>query len=203
MAAALIDRLLHHCYIINIRGNSFRMRHHSELWTQRQGDTPTAAPPWPSAEHPVHAEHPVQRRLRRSRLVPGQWDISTGESGTFVSALTAQAGAQLHPRVPRSGTDAGSTFHGAIKQERPINRSGALEWSRRESNPRPRIDPSKRLRACSAVRCFSSDQSAGGQPLTDQLCSVSSAFGRAASADQPDSSDASSSASRPGGEGNG
>jgi DNA replication protein DnaC len=31
MAAALIDRLLHHCHIVNIRGNSFRMRHHTEL----------------------------------------------------------------------------------------------------------------------------------------------------------------------------
>ena len=31
MAAALIDRLLHHCHVVNIRGNSYRMRHHSEL----------------------------------------------------------------------------------------------------------------------------------------------------------------------------
>ena len=31
MAAALIDRLLHHCHIVNIRGNSFRMRHHTDL----------------------------------------------------------------------------------------------------------------------------------------------------------------------------
>ena len=31
MAAALIDRLLHHCHIVNIRGNSYRMRQHSEL----------------------------------------------------------------------------------------------------------------------------------------------------------------------------
>ena len=28
MAAALIDRLLHHCHIVNIRGNSYRMRQH-------------------------------------------------------------------------------------------------------------------------------------------------------------------------------
>jgi DNA replication protein DnaC len=34
MAAALIDRLLHHCHIVNIRGNSFRMRQHTELWKQ-------------------------------------------------------------------------------------------------------------------------------------------------------------------------
>jgi DNA replication protein DnaC len=31
LAAALIDRLVHHCHIVNIRGNSFRMRHHAEL----------------------------------------------------------------------------------------------------------------------------------------------------------------------------
>jgi len=33
MDAALIDRLLHHCRVVNIRGNSYRVRHHSELWT--------------------------------------------------------------------------------------------------------------------------------------------------------------------------
>lgn len=32
MAAALIDRLVHHCHIVTIRGNSYRMRHHTELW---------------------------------------------------------------------------------------------------------------------------------------------------------------------------
>jgi DNA replication protein DnaC len=32
MAAALIDRILHHCHIVNIRGNSYRMRQHIELW---------------------------------------------------------------------------------------------------------------------------------------------------------------------------
>jgi DNA replication protein DnaC len=34
MAAALIDRLLHHCHIVNIRGNSYRMRAHSDVWKQ-------------------------------------------------------------------------------------------------------------------------------------------------------------------------
>jgi DNA replication protein DnaC len=29
MAAALIDRLLHHCHIVNVRGNSSRLRHHA------------------------------------------------------------------------------------------------------------------------------------------------------------------------------
>jgi hypothetical protein len=31
MAAALIDRLEHHRHIVNIRGNSYRMRNHNEL----------------------------------------------------------------------------------------------------------------------------------------------------------------------------
>jgi DNA replication protein DnaC len=31
MAAAFIDRLVHHCHIVNIRGNSYRLRQHAEL----------------------------------------------------------------------------------------------------------------------------------------------------------------------------
>ena len=31
MAAVLIDRLVHHCHIVNIRGNSYRMREHRAL----------------------------------------------------------------------------------------------------------------------------------------------------------------------------
>ena len=38
MAAALIDRLLHHCHIVNIRGNSFRMREHQDLLHARPDD---------------------------------------------------------------------------------------------------------------------------------------------------------------------
>jgi DNA replication protein DnaC len=32
MAGALIDRLMHHCHVVNIRGNSYRMREHTDLW---------------------------------------------------------------------------------------------------------------------------------------------------------------------------
>ena len=35
MAAALINRLLHHCYIVNIRCNSYRMREHQNLLRTR------------------------------------------------------------------------------------------------------------------------------------------------------------------------
>ena len=31
LAAALIDRLVHHCHIVNIRGNSYRMKDHQNL----------------------------------------------------------------------------------------------------------------------------------------------------------------------------
>ncbi len=46
MAAALIDRLVHHCHIVNIRGNSYRMRQHSELHrTLGSSRHPPARPP--------------------------------------------------------------------------------------------------------------------------------------------------------------
>ena len=47
MAAALIDRLLHHCHIVNIRGNSYRMRQHSELWQALHGDAEPEPRPHP------------------------------------------------------------------------------------------------------------------------------------------------------------
>jgi len=31
MAGALIDRIMHHCHVVNIRGNSYRMREHADL----------------------------------------------------------------------------------------------------------------------------------------------------------------------------
>ena len=45
MAAALIDRLVHHCHLVTIRGNSFRMRQHTELWqTLHAAQAPDEAP---------------------------------------------------------------------------------------------------------------------------------------------------------------
>jgi len=42
MAAALIDRLVHHCHIVNIRGNSYRLRQHTELARRLQAPSPPA-----------------------------------------------------------------------------------------------------------------------------------------------------------------
>ena len=50
MAAALIDRLVHHCHLVT-RGNSYRMRQHTELWHTLHADQDPGAclpPPWAS-----------------------------------------------------------------------------------------------------------------------------------------------------------
>jgi len=43
MAAALIDRVVHHCHLVNIRGNSYRMREHSELHRALRSDVENTA----------------------------------------------------------------------------------------------------------------------------------------------------------------
>jgi DNA replication protein DnaC len=45
MAGALIDRLVHHCHIVNIRGNSYRMRQHAELYTALRDRREPSTPP--------------------------------------------------------------------------------------------------------------------------------------------------------------
>ena len=71
MAAALIDRLLHHCHIVNIRGNSYRMRHHTEL--SKVLHSPPAEP---------SLSHPKRKRARakevdelEARHLPPKCDI--------------------------------------------------------------------------------------------------------------------------------
>jgi len=48
MATALIDRLVHHCHIVNIRGNSYRLKNHAELYNARRGSPSAAAAKRPS-----------------------------------------------------------------------------------------------------------------------------------------------------------
>ena len=52
MAAALIDRLVHHCHIVTIRGNRYRMRQHTDLW---------------HALHTAQDPEPAPNRRRRAR----------------------------------------------------------------------------------------------------------------------------------------
>ena len=74
MAAALIDRLVHHCHIITIRGNSYRMRQHTELW-QAVHTTPD----------PARADAAPVRRSRRTEGSSPRRTIrfSTGGSVRF------------------------------------------------------------------------------------------------------------------------
>ena len=61
MAAALIDRLLHHCHIVNIRGSSYRMRKHIDLprsYTRLLRSR---------ALYPPREREQEQRRSRRTR----------------------------------------------------------------------------------------------------------------------------------------
>ena len=44
MATALIDRLVHHCHIVNIRGNSYRMKNHAELYASLRPSSRTETP---------------------------------------------------------------------------------------------------------------------------------------------------------------
>lgn len=75
MAAAPIDRLVHHCHIVNIRGNSYRMRDHTELR---------------SALHPQRdvSDRPDANR-RRTRQEDLTHQAGPRKSGTFSTAETA------------------------------------------------------------------------------------------------------------------
>lgn len=53
MAAALIDRLVHHSHLVNIRDNSYRMRRHADLAQLIQ---PTHETPAPRTRRPPRQE---------------------------------------------------------------------------------------------------------------------------------------------------
>lgn len=82
MAAALIDRLVHHCHLVTIRGNSYRMRQHTELWQ--------ACTPRPSLNRlPAGAARPVTScRRRRARPLADLSSFHPAELSGFRSALT-------------------------------------------------------------------------------------------------------------------
>ena len=74
MAAALIDRLLHHCHIVNVRGNSYRMRTHQDLL--RPAHESVARKPardQPPTTRPRRASGVGLRSLRSLRPTPEPW----------------------------------------------------------------------------------------------------------------------------------
>src|SRR5499425_2077812 len=59
MAVALIDRIVHHCHLVTIRGNSYRMRQHTELWQT------------------LHAPQDPEPARRRRRRTPARQEAPT------------------------------------------------------------------------------------------------------------------------------
>jgi IstB-like ATP binding protein len=60
MAAALIDRLMHHCHVVNIRGNSYRMREHTDLWHAIQPKADKRAQPIITANQKKGAQNALR-----------------------------------------------------------------------------------------------------------------------------------------------
>jgi hypothetical protein len=57
VAAALLDRLLHHAIVIPIEGSSYRLREHADLIPEHLRNRPTA-------QIPPNPENPPKRRGR-------------------------------------------------------------------------------------------------------------------------------------------
>jgi hypothetical protein len=90
MASAPIDRLVHHCHIVNIRGNSYRMRQHADL---QQLLAPTEAP----------SQRGRRKEARASSARPQGATFSAAESATFSTAVDTAPRAVTSSRLePRS-----------------------------------------------------------------------------------------------------
>ena len=87
MAAAPLDRLLHHCHLVNIRGNSYRMRDLGDLAQALR--RPREEQPRTRAGHPS-GDAPAKRHARRARI--------SGRSAPSVRARRAHPG--THPLPP-------------------------------------------------------------------------------------------------------
>jgi hypothetical protein len=84
MAAALIDRLVHHCHLVTIRGNSYRMRQHTELWQTLHA---------PQDPEPARVDGALVRRPRRTeaRSLVDLPDFHPAELSDFGPTLTGPA----------------------------------------------------------------------------------------------------------------
>jgi DNA replication protein DnaC len=60
MATALIDRLVHHCHIVNIRGNSYRMKNHAEIYAALRLTSSRSTPPPTILKRPARREAPAR-----------------------------------------------------------------------------------------------------------------------------------------------
>ena len=59
MAAAMLDRLLHRCHVVNIQGTSYRMREYKAAHAQRNAEKAAVAtlpPPSPAGDKVAKSE---------------------------------------------------------------------------------------------------------------------------------------------------
>lgn len=128
MAAALIDRLVYHCSVGNIRGNGYRLRQHGTRLA------PPQRPPRPPATTPGGL--PLHLRLSR-QPVP----FSIGRTVPF-STVIDKVG-ELSSRIPRMGPARGS-----------VPGRGGLDSSARgkKASPVPHVPPTLEARV-SVSRC--------------------------------------------------
>lgn len=118
-AAALIDRVLIHCHIVNIRGNFYRMRQHTGLWQQLK-----AGPKESSAR--------FRGKAKEGRASRGLTTL--GEVGHFHPSLT---------RVQQSHFFGRSDF-GKTRGRASHSRSGVAALTGQFSPPHSTVLPSKR-----------------------------------------------------------
>jgi hypothetical protein len=101
MAVALIDRLVHHCHLVTIRGNSSGC-----------ASTPSSGGPCTPGRSPSRtragAGFPVRRcRRRRARPLADLSDFQPAELSDFRSALTAGVATSAEPEPNASRVSAG------------------------------------------------------------------------------------------------
>ena len=96
MAAALIDRLVHHCHIVNIRGNGFRLRQHAELARRLHllpDPTPHSASPPPGGPRPIGLPPPnlwdIFTRYLRGHFRPSLTPLKPMPAATIATASPA------------------------------------------------------------------------------------------------------------------
>ncbi len=85
MASALIDRLVHHCHIVNILGNSYRMRQHRELAVLLQSG-PSPRPTADPARRPARAE---AQPLTDCAISAGECATSPGVGSALQSSFAS------------------------------------------------------------------------------------------------------------------
>ncbi|ODT03807.1 MAG: hypothetical protein ABS52_07725 [Gemmatimonadetes bacterium SCN 70-22] len=77
MAAGLMDRLVQHCHIVNIRGNSYRLRPHAEL-TRRLHTRRPPPPPHPGSDEDVASTPQLTCRASPPPRVPFSIGVDGG-----------------------------------------------------------------------------------------------------------------------------